>query len=153
MTVGVGSPVENIGESAGWGIYQAKIDDVAGASLAGRTFNITFHVDTDSSIVFAGVAIDDVQVRFVPTVAANVEVGGRVLTKSGFGIPRAVVTMTDQSGVVRTARTNMFGYYHFDEVEVGQIYILSAFAKEYNFNSQQLTVFETLTNVNIIGEP
>ncbi len=64
MTTSTGTPATLIGNSAGWGIYQAKIDDFA--NFAGRTINITFHVDTDTSINFAGVAIDDVQLRFVP---------------------------------------------------------------------------------------
>lgn len=152
MTATVGTPAVNIGESAGWGIYQAKIDDVAGA-LAGRTFNITFHLDSDTTVNFAGVAIDDVQVRFQPATAANVSVGGRALTQSGFGIPRVTVTLTDQSGVTRTALTNQFGYYRFDGIEVGQTMILSAQSKEYQFNSQPITVSNEITNANIIAQP
>jgi hypothetical protein len=70
MNTTVGAPTAvNIGNSAGWGIYQAKIDDFA--SGGGRTFNITFHLDTDTSINFAGVAIDDVQLRFVPVASVK----------------------------------------------------------------------------------
>ncbi|MFN0139258.1 MAG: DUF4394 domain-containing protein [Pyrinomonadaceae bacterium] len=94
MTTVVGAPTAvNIGGSAGWGIYQAKIDDVAG-SLAGRTFNITFHVDSDTSINFAGVAIDDVQVRFVPLVAPGADL---TITKTDgvtTAIPGQSVTYT-----------------------------------------------------------
>ncbi len=61
MTVAVGSPTVNIGESAGWGIYNADISE-----FANKTVNITFHVDGDSSFNFAGVAIDDVVIRNVP---------------------------------------------------------------------------------------
>ncbi len=60
MTVAVGSPTENIGESAGWGNYRANISD-----FANKTVQLTFHVDTDTSINFAGLAIDDVQIRSV----------------------------------------------------------------------------------------
>ena len=61
MTVAPGSPVTNIGESAGWGVYNADI-----SSFAGRTVQVRFHVDTDTSINFAGVAIDDVRVTAAP---------------------------------------------------------------------------------------
>ena len=57
MTAGVGSPIENIGENAGWGRMAARAD-----SLAGFNTQLKFHVDTDSSINFAGVAVDDVSV-------------------------------------------------------------------------------------------
>ncbi|MEK7855608.1 MAG: proprotein convertase P-domain-containing protein, partial [Acidobacteriota bacterium] len=62
MTVAPGSPVTNIGESAGWGTYNADISDFG---TGGRTVQIVFHLDTDTSINFAGMAIDDVSIRGV----------------------------------------------------------------------------------------
>jgi subtilisin-like proprotein convertase family protein len=148
-TVGVPTAVNGIGNSAGWGIYRAKIDDFA--NFAGRTINITFHVDSETSINFAGMAIDDVQLRFVPVVAANVGVGGRALTTNGSGISRVQVTLTGPNGFTRSAITNMFGYYHFDNVEVGQNYVLSAGGKEHQFNPVIVSVSDEITNANIIA--
>ncbi|MCW5958513.1 MAG: Ig-like domain repeat protein, partial [Pyrinomonadaceae bacterium] len=61
MTLGVGSPTVNIGESAGWGIHNADI-----SAFAGMNVEIVFHLDSDSSIIFAGIAIDDVSIRNTP---------------------------------------------------------------------------------------
>ena len=71
MTTAVGTPVVNIGGSAGWGNYRANITD-----FAGKTVQFTFHVDTDTSINFAGVGIDDVQVRLVPGVRSPADFDG-----------------------------------------------------------------------------
>ena len=57
MTVGVGSPTTNIGESAGWANFTRRAD-----SMAGLNTELRFHLDSDSSINFAGAAIDDVTV-------------------------------------------------------------------------------------------
>ena len=57
MTVGVGSPTTNIGESSGWSRMTARAD-----SLAGLNTELRFHLDSDSSVNFAGLAIDDVSV-------------------------------------------------------------------------------------------
>lgn len=78
-----------------------------------------------------------------PVVAANVSVGGRVMTdKGGSGVSRATVMLTDQNGVTRTAMTNSFGYFRFDEVEPGQSYVFTIHHKLYQFGSQVVTINE-----------
>ena len=57
MSLGVGNPVVNIGSSAGWGEHRADISD-----YAGKTIRLRFHVDSDTTVNFAGLAIDDVAV-------------------------------------------------------------------------------------------
>lgn len=58
MTTVVGAPTAvNIGGSAGWGVFSADI-----SSFAGLNIEVRFHVDSDTSVSFAGVAIDDVAV-------------------------------------------------------------------------------------------
>jgi len=55
---GIGSPTVNVPASAGWGMRSGRAD-----SLAGTTAELRFHLDSDSSINFAGLAIDDVSVQ------------------------------------------------------------------------------------------
>ena len=55
------------------------------------------------------------------TTAASVKVGGRVLTANGRGIRNVVVTMTDETGSVRTARSSNFGFYRFTDVAAAQL--------------------------------
>ena len=58
MTLAVGSPVVNIGEAAGWGLYNADI-----SSFAGLNIQVRFHLDSGTGTTnFAGLAIDDVSV-------------------------------------------------------------------------------------------
>lgn len=151
MTVTAGNPTVNIGESAGWGTYHGNLDDFA--NFAGRTIQIVFHVDSDTTVQFGGMAIDDVQLRFVPTVAASVSVGGRVLDQKGSGIPRALVTITDSNGVSRTTTASVLGHYRFDDIQAGQSYTVNVRRKGYQFNPQFISVFDGIDDLNIIAEP
>ena len=83
--------------------------------------------------------------------SAGVEVSGRVLTPDGRGLRNARVTITDQTGNVRTATTSSFGYYRFDEVETGQTYIVSVGSRSYRFASRTLQVFDNLSDVDFVG--
>jgi hypothetical protein len=87
--------------------------------------------------------------------AAEVSVGGRVLTINGGGISRAFVSITDGNGVVRSTMTNPFGYYRFSSVEVGNTYIISVASKEYQFSqpTQILFVSEEFTGLNFVALP
>lgn len=71
---------------------------------------------------------------FVPT-AGYAPVGGQVMTAAGLGISKAIVTITNATGETRTALTNNFGYYRFEQVIVGESYIFTVSSKRYNFNS------------------
>ncbi len=86
--------------------------------------------------------------------AASVTIGGRVLTKSGRGISRAIVTMIDAQGATRSAVTNQFGYYRLADVSPGETYTLSVKAKRYKFaqNTQTLTVSQAVGNINFVAE-
>jgi len=55
---GIGSPTVNVPASAGWGMRAGRAD-----TLAGTIAELRFHLDSDSSVNFAGLAIDDVTVQ------------------------------------------------------------------------------------------
>ncbi|MCB9141397.1 MAG: proprotein convertase P-domain-containing protein [Anaerolineales bacterium] len=57
MTNSVGSPSTTIQESAGWGVHSADI-----SSYLGQNIEMLFHLDSDTSVNYAGLAIDDVAV-------------------------------------------------------------------------------------------
>lgn len=57
MTNAVGNPTTTIQESAGWARFIRRAD-----TLAGLQAELLFHVDTDTTVQLAGVAIDDVTV-------------------------------------------------------------------------------------------
>jgi hypothetical protein len=93
------------------------------------------------------------QASFAPT-AAQVSVGGRVLAANGMGIRNVRLTLTNQSGVVQTAVTSAFGYFRFDEVAVGEIYILTVHSKRFIFSNgtQILAVTEEIGDVVFIAD-
>ena len=84
--------------------------------------------------------------------AAGVSVSGRVVVGSGAGVSNAVVTLTDSSGITRTARTSSFGYYRFDDVEGGQTYVISIQSKRYSFTPQIVNVIEETTEINFAAQ-
>ena len=145
--VGVGAAT-NIGESAGWGRYNADISD-----FAGDVVQVTFHLDSDTSVNLGGWAVDDVQIYHVGVVAANVPVGGRVLSSTGQAISNARVVLSDSNGNSRVTFTSPFGYYNFEDVQAGRTYTLSASAKRYRFSPVIVTVNDEITGLDIIANP
>lgn len=86
------------------------------------------------------------------TVAAGVFVSGKVSDESGGGINRAIVYATDQNGVTRTVRTNSFGNFIFTELQAGQTYIFTVFAKQYQFDPQVVTISENVNDLNFMPQ-
>lgn len=80
--------------------------------------------------------------------AANVTVGGRVLTATGRGIARARVLLTAPNGEVKRAVTNSFGNYSFSDVSAGQTYTLTVESKGYQFNPQVVQVNENVADLD-----
>lgn len=91
-------------------------------------------------------------VELPSAVAAGVSVGGRVSNETGGGIVRAVVYATDQNGVTHTVRTNSFGNFVFADLQAGQTYIFTVFAKQHQFDPQVVTVSENVTDLNFIPQ-
>ncbi len=85
--------------------------------------------------------------------AAHTIISGRAVTVNGRGISGAMLTLTDVvSGESRYARTNPFGYYIFDDVEVGQFYILNIRDKRYTFSADTVsfTLIDELTSLDFV---
>lgn len=87
------------------------------------------------------------------TTAASVTVGGRVTAASGRGIRNVVVTMTDESGNVRTARSTISGFYRFTDVPAGATYIFSVSGKRFAFrnNTQVQSIVEDTEDINFVA--
>jgi hypothetical protein len=66
--------------------------------------------------------------------AANVSISGRVNNPAGGIVRRVRIVLTDSiSGETRAAQTNTFGYYRFEALAVGRIYLLQAQSKNFQF--------------------
>ena len=74
--------------------------------------------------------------QLAPT-AAQVTIGGRVNNTRGGVVRRVRITLTEAaSGTVKTTLTNQFGYYRFEGVEVGRIYIVRAESRNFTFTPE-----------------
>ncbi len=94
-------------------------------------------------------------VNIMGPTAAQVSVGGRVLTFEGRPIVRAGIYLTDLNGQTRVAMTNPFGYYRFEQIEVGHSYLLTVSAKQYEFspNSRFITPVDVINDADFIALP
>ena len=68
-SAGTGNPQVNIGGSAGWGVFSRRAD-----SLAGLNSELRVHLDSETTVQFAGVAIDDVSVTACRALAADLSI-------------------------------------------------------------------------------
>lgn len=97
---------------------------------------------------FGGVASAPATLTVLAPTAADVTVSGRVFSQIGGGVPNATVRLTEQNGQIRTARTNQFGYYRFENIEVGQTLIVNVFSKSYQFTPQVITLNDSIKDLN-----
>ena len=100
--------------------------------------------------VIAGTAESSLNCLTTTPTAAPVNVTGRVVSRTGQGVYRAIVTLTDDQGVARNAVTNMSGYFTFTQVSSGETYVLNVSHKSYSFSPQVIGVNEDFS-VNIIA--
>ncbi len=103
----------------------------------------------------SGVAVDIGAAEAAAPTAAGTTAGGRVTESNGRGIYRILITLTDSQGNQRQVYTNQQGYYSFEDVAGGQVYIFSAFHRRYQFEQPTQVQFigEEETGINFIGSP
>lgn len=120
---------------------------VTGTPTQAGTFNfaVTASDGTNSNVT-------NYRLQVLAPTAAGVSVSGRVLTNDGRGLRNAIVTMTEPNGNNRSYRTGAFGYFVFEDVEVGQTYIFQVQSKRFTFAPQVVTVNEELTELNFTAE-
>lgn len=88
----------------------------------------------------------------IGSTAAGVEISGRVVTPDGRGLRNAQVSITDSGGTMRTATTSSFGFYRFDGLSVGETFVIEVSSKRYRFAARVLQTFETLSNIDFVGQ-
>ena len=100
-----------------------------------------------------GSAVEVGAVEISAPTAAGTTISGRVTQSNGKGISRAIVTLTDAEGTIRSVSTNTSGAFIFEAVLVQQTYILQVRHKQYTFTPQIISPTEDLIDVNLIGTP
>ena len=123
----------------------------------------TFSVDSTSGQTIAGYGSSGPGFRVVPgfwnfvlsPTAAGVGISGRVRAADGSGIPNALLTLAANDGSVRTARSTTFGHYRFENVLVGNVYILSVRSKQFTFGQPSVVVLvvDEIAGVDFVADP
>lgn len=93
--------------------------------------------------------------KLEPT-AAGADIAGRVFANNGRAISRAIVTVFNTNTLEsRSVTTNRYGYFDFQEMTVGDFYLISVNSKGYWFasNNQGIGLTENLTELTFIGTP
>lgn len=125
---------------------------ISGMPTASGTFVVTVTA-TELAMRAPGDQISkQFQILILQPTAANVSVSGRTLTPEGYGLRNAIVTLTDAQGVTRSARTSTFGYFRFDDVAVGETYIIGVTSKRYQFAPQVIAVNDEVTDLILMPE-
>ncbi len=141
----------NVNQDTGWVSHTATVP----YSALARTVRLRFRGTETTPLSGPGqVEVDLVSMNALAPTAADAGITGRVLTADGRGISRARLSITDsQSGEVKYASTNQFGYYNFSGLETGHFYILNVQSKRYVFNpdTQSFQLNESLEGVNFVG--
>jgi len=93
-------------------------------------------------------------VGLLPT-AAPVSLSGRAVRADGLGISSARLILVSSSGKSRLALTNQFGYYHFDNVDSGETYVLSITSKSYRFSNatRVVNLIDEMSDVDFTALP
>lgn len=97
--------------------------------------------------------ISNANFTIVPASAAAGVLSGRVSTSAGLGIAGGIITLSDPNGNTRQARTGSFGYFRFDDLEVGHSYVLTINHKRYTFAqpTQIITLNEEAVSVEFMS--
>jgi len=135
-------------DSSIWGTSGVSITDLgAGDETNGIVFS--FNGNLLAVGKSAGNAVV-AQFRDLGPSAAMASISGRVITTNGTGIKNALITLSNSAGATRTAISNSFGYYRFDDIEAGKTYVINASSKRFEFSNptRVLDVSEDLNEVD-----
>lgn len=73
--------------------------------------------------------------------AADAAITGRIKMSTGVGVRNVSITLTSAAtGEIRFATSSSFGYYHFNDVRVGETYILSVHSRRFTFTPENIAI-------------
>jgi uncharacterized delta-60 repeat protein len=138
------------------------LDTTFGNGLVGADNNVfAIAIQTDEKVIIGGqfkfvngvprVGIARLA-NFTPTASAVIA-GGRITTTGGRGISKGQITMTKTNGETRVILSNPFGYFRFNDVQVGETYIFSVKSKRYTFSqpSQVISINNKIDDINFVA--
>ena len=94
-------------------------------------------------------------VELLAPTSANVSLGGRVMSANGMFVVNAMMKLEGGNLVEpRFARTNGFGYYHFEGLTAGLTYVVTVSSKRYVFSvpSRAVNMEDSVADADFIAE-
>ena len=88
--------------------------------------------------------------------AADVSIAGRVTTADGRGISNAVLVLTGNSlPQPMRVMAGPFGYYQFDGLEAGEVYVVTVGSKRFRFiaPNRVVTLADSVTDIDFVASP
>ena len=132
----------NFGGTNANGVWSLYIRDDAGQPIAPEAI---------SGCITGGWGIE-----FLTSTAANASVSGRVLTIDGRPIRNVTVSVTGNSlSEPRVVQTGSFGYYTFDDLRVGETYVITVQGRRYFFQtpSRVINLTDNIADLDFIASP
>jgi hypothetical protein len=125
---------------------------ISGLSIANGTDFCLRWQDLDNTGADYGASVDDLTVSLAPT-AAGSSLRGRLVTSTGRGVSNSQVVLTNAAtGEVRYARSSSFGYFRFEDLPTGDLYILDVPSKRFLFNQTSFTLNGDLTDLVLTAQ-
>jgi hypothetical protein len=130
---------------------RAELTIPAGTITSASQVVLRFTLQSNRGDEFVG--LDDIIVsQLVPT-AGQGSIRGRVTNEFGRGISRTTVTALDTTtGETFRGRSNQFGYYQINDLQIGDFFIVQAQSKLYDFPFiQSFNLNENLDGINFMA--
>lgn len=83
--------------------------------------------------------------------ASGATISGRVQDRDGRAIRNATVVLADPNGTTRTVLTNVFGFFVFQDVPVGQAYSANVRHKRYQFETRAISLNDSFSELDFIA--
>jgi uncharacterized delta-60 repeat protein len=168
-----GEAIDTTGNSSDFAVIRLLPNGSAESSLWGNNGIVTTNLGNDdraysvaiqpdgkviavggSGLNGAG-AVSLVRYQALAPTAATATINGRVTTASNRAIRNVALTLTDTTtGETKSTITNPFGYYNFQDLEVGRSYVLTIKSKRFSFANptRTITLDENLTGEDFIAD-
>ena len=127
----------------------------SGWDLSMNTSSSAMGISDDGVIVGTGVFNGQTHAYAMVPVAANVSLGGRILTADGSGIRNALVTVSGGNlPSPLTVQTGSFGYYDFQGLQSGQTYTVTVTMRRFTLAqpTRMVTPNTNISNFDFVAE-
>jgi Carboxypeptidase regulatory-like domain len=102
-------------------------------AVAGQVFDVRI-ITSNAAGIDEWVGIDDIKAECIAATAASSGIRGRAVSSSGRGISRAQISLTNATtNQTAVGYTNQLGYFNFQDLTVGDVYVISIDHKKYTF--------------------